>query len=152
LFRGRGGISLRARLQYIDDRFVWMGFVRLADHVAKFGISEVQGKIDLQTYRNFSSTPPPDGRPGPASQKTGPGISERPQPFLPLFEGPRTLDDFLQIPSMDAHKQKNLSFELTTLPTRVLDPDRVRPVLAAIEYRSCARLSYQSMTSDAAVD
>jgi predicted DNA-binding transcriptional regulator YafY len=53
---------------------------------------------------------------------------------------------------MDAHHQKNLSFELATPPTRVLDPDRIRPVLAAVECRSCARLSYQSMTSDAAAD
>jgi hypothetical protein len=155
LFKGRGGIALRARLQHIDDRFVWMGFVRLADHVARFGISEVQGKIDLQTYRNFSSTPPPDRRPGPAlgsSQRTGPGVYERPQPFLPLFEASRTLDDFLQAPSMGARHQKNLSFEVATPPTRILDPDHVRPVLAAIECRACATLSYQSMTSDTALD
>src|ERR1700737_587553 len=78
----RGGVALRARLKYIDDRLIWFGFLRLADHASKFGISDVQGKIDLQTYRNLSATPPPDKNPGPAGSvqpgQKGPGIYERP--------------------------------------------------------------------------
>ncbi|MEH2474517.1 hypothetical protein V1281_004300 [Nitrobacteraceae bacterium AZCC 2161] len=155
LFEGRGGLALRARLQHLDDRFVWLGFVRLADHAAKFGISEVQGKIDLQTYRNLSTTPPPDRKPGPStssSQRFGPGVYECTEPFVPLFEGLRTLDEFLQIPALDAQKHATLSVEVVAPPTRVLDPVRVRPVLAAVECRQCVRVSYQSMTSEASAD
>jgi hypothetical protein len=49
----RGGAALKARLKYIDDRLVWFGFVRLVDYAAKFGISDIQGKIDIKTYRNL---------------------------------------------------------------------------------------------------
>jgi hypothetical protein len=154
LFLGRGGPALRARLQHIDDRFVWVGFVRLADHVAKFGISDVQGKIDLQTYRNFSATPPPDRRPGPAaahnSLRGGPGIYERPERFTPLFEGRRSLDDFVETKLKDARELINSTFVAASPPTRFLDPDSIRAVLAAIELNECAKLSYQSMTSPTA--
>jgi WYL domain len=154
LMSGRGGLALHARLRNIDDRFVWMGFVTLADHVAKFGISEVQGKIDLQTYRSLSTTPPPDRKPGPAqgAPRSAVGMYERPERFVPLFDGPRTLDEFLQAPVLKAPDRTAIPFEIASSPGRRLDPDRIRPVLAAIERRECVEISYQSMTSKVAAD
>jgi hypothetical protein len=151
LTQRRGGPALRARLKHIDDRLVWFGFVRLANHASKFGISEVQGKIDLQTYRNLSATPPPDKKPGPTGSVqpglTGPGIYERPAEFIPLFDGPRVLEGLLEIKLPDARPDVEASIVSLSAPSRLLEPDRVRSVLAAIELKTCARLTYQSMTS-----
>jgi hypothetical protein len=94
LSQKRGGVALRARLKHIDDRLIWFGFVRLTDHASKFGISQVQGKIDLQSYRNLSDTPPPERKPGPAASGRV-GTYERPEQFTPLFDTPGTLDDLV---------------------------------------------------------
>jgi hypothetical protein len=144
----RGGAALKARLKYIDDRLVWFGFLRLLDHAAKFGISEVQGKIDIKTYRNLSSTPPPERKPGPAVSRTLPvGTYRRPEKFVPLFEGLRTLDDLWLTRLEDTRPDGPLSVEQLTRPAHFVDPDGVRSLLAATELRGSCRLGYQSMTS-----
>jgi hypothetical protein len=144
----RGGAALKARLRYIDDRLVWFGFLRLVDHAAKFGISDVQGKIDIKTYRNLSSTPPPERKPGPAVAGASPvGTYGRPDDFIPLFEGFRTLDDLWLTRLEDARSDEPLSVERLAGPVRCIDPDGVRSLLAATELRGSCRLRYQSMTS-----
>jgi len=137
---------LRARLKHIDDRLIWFGFVRLTDHASKFGISQVQGKIDLQSYRNLSDTPPPERRPGPAASGRV-GTYERPERFTPLFETPGTLDDLVWTRLPDTSTDEPLAFERIPTPTRSIVPDNVRPLLAATELRESCKLSYQSMTT-----
>ena len=149
----RGGAALRARLRYIDDRLIWFGFLRLADYASKFGISDVQGKIDIKTYRNLSSTPPPERRPGPAVIGTSPvGTYQRPEDFVPVFDGPRTLDDIWLTRLEDARRDVSLSVEHLVRPVQCTDPDSVRSLLAATELRSSCRLGYQSMTSSRSSD
>lgn len=144
----RGGAALKARLKFIDDRLIWFGFLRLADYAAKFGISDVQGKIDIKTYRNLSSTPPPERKPGPAGEGASPvGTYGRPDGFVPLFEGFRTLDDLWLTRLEDARPDESLSVERLTPPAHCIDPDGVRSLLAATELRGTCRLGYQSMTS-----
>jgi hypothetical protein len=147
----RGGAALKARIRHIDDRLIWFGFVRLSAHVAKFGISEVQGKIDLQTYRNLSSTPPPERKPGRSATSgavlAGPGIYERPDPFAPVFEGARSLDDLMETKLSDAGAVTSLTIEKISIPHRSVDADNVRAVLAAAELRESCSIAYQSMTS-----
>jgi hypothetical protein len=144
----RGGPALKARLKYIDDRLVWFGFVRLVDYAAKFGISDVQGKIDIKTYRNLSPTPPPERKPGPASAGSSPaGTYGRPDGFVPLFEGRRSLDDLWLTRLEDARPDDSLSVERLAMPGRCIHPDGVRSLLAATELRESCRLGYQSMTS-----
>jgi hypothetical protein len=127
---------------------VWFGFLRLVDYAAKFGISDVQGKIDIKTYRNLSSTPPPERKPGPAAAGTLPvGTYGRPDDFIPLFEGLRTLDDLWLTRLEDARSDEPLSVEQLAAPVRCIDPDSVRSLLAATELRGSCRLRYQSMTS-----
>jgi hypothetical protein len=127
---------------------VWFGFLRLADYAAKFGISNVQGRIDIKTYRNLSSTPPPERKPGPATAGALPvGTYARPDDFVPLFEGSRTPDDFWLTRLEDARPDGSLSVERLAQPARCIDPDGVRPLLAATELRGSCRLRYQSMTS-----
>jgi hypothetical protein len=138
---------LKARLRYIDDRLIWFGFLRLADYAAKFGISDVQGKIDIKTYRNLSSTPPPERKPGPAGAASPVGTYGRPEGFVALFEGPRTLDDLWLTRLEDARPDGSLSIERLARPAHFVDPDGVRSLLAATELRSSCRLGYQSMTS-----
>jgi WYL domain len=148
----RGGAALRARIRHIDDRLFWFGFVNLADHVAKFGISDVQGKIDLHTYRNLSSTPPPERKPGrstaTAPQQTNrPRFYERPEPFVALFDGPRSLDDLMTTKLSDVDVLTPLPMEAVYLPRRSVDADCVRAVLAATELKESCSIHYQSMTS-----
>jgi hypothetical protein len=144
----RGGAALKARLKYIDDRLVWFGFLRLVDYAAKFGISDVQGKIDIKTYRNLSSTPPPERRPGPAAAGSSPvGTYGRSDGFVPLFKGPWALDDLWMTRLEDARPDESLSVERLVRPAHCIDPDGVRSLLAATELRGSCRLGYQSMTS-----
>jgi hypothetical protein len=146
----RGGAALRARLKHIDDRLIWFGFVRLADHASKFGISEVQGKIDLQCYRNLSATPPPGRKPGaatPGQAALRAGTYERPETFSPLFDTPGTLDDLAWTRLPDAGPDDSLAFERIPMPSRSIAPDDVRPLLAATELRESCKLNYQSMTT-----
>ena len=137
---------MRARLKHIDDRLIWFGFVKLTDHASKFGISQVQGKIDLQSYRNLSDTPPPERRPGPAASGRV-GTYVRPERFTPLFETPGTLDDLVWTRLPDTSTDEPLAFERIPTPTRSIVPDNVRPLLAATELRESCKLSYQSMTT-----
>lgn len=144
----RGGAALRARLKHIDDRLIWFGFLRLTDHASKFGISDVQGKIDLQTYRNLSATPPPERKPGPsAAGGIRTGIYGRPDKFEPLFEGVGSLDDLASAWSHYPSHYRFLAFERMAVPCRWVDPDSVRALLAATELHESCRLNYQSMTS-----
>jgi hypothetical protein len=147
LGRKRGASGLHARLKHIDDRLVWFGFGLLQDHVTKFGISEVQGKIDLQTYRNLSSTPPPERRPGPAGHGAKAGAFERPEGFVALFDVPRSLDDLIDTKLPDARKENRLALEVLPPPVRAVEPDAVRALLAATELRTSCALVYQSLTS-----
>jgi hypothetical protein len=149
----RGGAALRARLKYIDDRLTWFGFLRLADYAAKFGISDVQGKIDIKTYRNLSSTPPPERKPGPAAAGNSPvGTYGRPEDFAPVFEGPRTLDDLWLTRLPDVRADQSLSVECLVPPLHCVQPDEVRALLAATELRESCKIRYQSMTSAEASD
>jgi hypothetical protein len=148
----RGGAALRARIRHIDDRLFWFGFVKLADHVGKFGISDVQGKIDLHTYRNLSSTPPPERKPGRSSaiapqQTSRPGFYERPEPFVALFDGPRSLDDLMATKLSDVAVPTPLAIEAVSMPRRSVDADCVRAVLGATELKESCAIHYQSMTS-----
>jgi hypothetical protein len=144
----RGGAALKARLKHVDDRLIWFGFLRLADHAAKFGISDVQAKIDIKTYRYLSGSPPPERKPGPAAPgDLGPGTYQRPEKFVPLFEGPNALDDLWLSRIPDARGGEPLSFENLAGPEHRIDPDDVRALLAATELRTSCRLKYQSMTS-----
>lgn len=144
----RGGTALKARLKHVDDRLNWFGFLRLADHAAKFGISDVQGKIDIKTYRNLSTTPPAERKPGPAAAGgLGPGTYLRPQKFVPVFDVPATLDDLWLSRLPDARPDASFSVELLRAPEHRIEPDDVRALLAATELLESCRLKYQSMTS-----
>lgn len=144
----RGGAALKARLRHIDDRLIWFGFLRLADHASKFGISDVQGKIDIKTYRNLSTTPPPERKPGPAAAGASPvGTYVRPDNFVPIFDGPRTLDDLWLTRLEDARPDESLSVERLASPPHFIEPDMVSALLAAAELRESCQLRYQSMTS-----
>jgi hypothetical protein len=149
----RGGAALKARLKHIDDRLIWFGFLRLADHAAKFGISDVQGKIDIKTYRNLSVTPPPERKPGPASAGTSPvGTYGRPDAFVSIFGGSWKLDDLWLTRLQDARPDESLSVERLAPPAHCVEPDGVRALLAATELRESCRIRYQSMTSAEASD
>lgn len=150
--RKRGGAALKARLRHIEDRLVWFGFFRLVDHVETFQISEVQGKIDLQTYRGLSKTPPPDrgaGRPSfrerPAFQR--PGVYERPEGFVPVFPGVRDLEDLFEIRLSKAMPKTDFAIERVEEARRIVEPDSVRAILAAAELGECCQIEYQSLTS-----
>ena len=85
---------MKARLKHVDDRLKWFGFLRLRDHASKFGISDVQAKIDIKTYRYLSTTPPPERKPGPAAAGgLGAGTYLRPEKFVPVFDVPGSMDD-----------------------------------------------------------
>jgi WYL domain len=144
----RGGPALKARLKHVDDRLNWFGFLRLADHAAKFGISDVQAKIDIKTYRYLSASPPPERKPGPAvAGALGPGIYLRPDKFIPVFDVPGSLDDLWLTRFPDARPGEPLSVELLYVPEHRIEPDDVRALLAATELLGSCRLKYQSMTS-----
>jgi len=144
----RGGAALRARLKHIDDRLIWFGFLRLADHASKFGISDVQGKIDIKTYRNLSHTPPPERKPGPATGGSyRAGTYVRPDSFVPLFEEPSSLDDLAEARIHHPSTDQSSPFERISAPSRWVESNDVRPLLAATELRESCRLKYQSMTS-----
>lgn len=139
---------MKARLKHVDDRLNWFGFLRLADHAAKFGISDVQGKIDIKTYRNLSTTPPAERRPGPATAGVlGAGTYLRPEKFVPVFGVPGSLDDLWISRLPDARPDMSGLLELLRAPEHRIEPDDVRALLAATELRESCRLKYQSMTS-----
>ncbi|MCP1975720.1 WYL domain-containing protein [Bradyrhizobium elkanii] len=144
----RGGSALTARLKHVDDRLNWFGFLRLADHAAKFGISDVQGKIDIKTYRNLSTTPPAERKPGPAAAGVlGAGTYLRPEKFVPVFGMAGSLDDLWLSRLPDARPDAACPLELLRAPEHRIEPDDVRALLAATELRESCRLKYQSMTS-----
>jgi len=144
----RSGAALRARLKHVDDRLIWFGFLRLVDHASKFGISDVQGKIDIKTYRNLSDSPLPERKPGPAAPG-GPGAGTyfRPPDFVSLFSGPGSLDDLWFARPQEARPSESLTLDLLSPPEHRIEPDHVRSLLAATELRESCRLRYQSMTS-----
>lgn len=142
---------MRARLKHIDDRLIWFGFLRLTDHASKFGISDVQGKIDIKTYRNLSATPPPERKPGPAGVGSGPaGQYVRPPKFRPLFDSPGSLDDLITTRLETVGMETSPIIERVLAPVHCVDPDRVRPLLAAMDMKESCKLHYQSMTSSSA--
>jgi WYL domain len=144
----RGGAALKARLKHVDDRLNWFGFLRLADHASKFGISDAQAKIDIKTYRYLSSSPPPERKPGPPSAGgLGAGSYVRPDKFVPIFGVPSTLDDLWLTRFPNVQPDVPLSVELLCIPEHRIEPDNVRSLLAATELRGSCRLKYQSMTS-----
>jgi hypothetical protein len=146
----RGGVALKARLKHIDDRLKWFGFLRLTDHASKFGISDVQAKIDIKTYRYLSATPPPERKSGPAAGGLGPGTYLRPEQFTPVFDVPGSMDDLWLTRFPDARPDEPLSLEVLSAPEHCIEPDDVRALLAAAELRASCRLEYQSMTSTGA--
>jgi hypothetical protein len=149
----RGGAALKARLKHVDDRLIWFGFLRLADHAAKFGISDVQAKIDIKTYRYLSASPPPERKPGPAAVgDLGAGTYQRPEKFEPVFGGSNSLEDLWLTRFPDVCPGGPLSLEKLTAPEHRIEPDHVRALLAATELRASCRLKYQSMTSTEASD
>jgi hypothetical protein len=75
------------------------------------------------------------------------GTYGRPDDFVPIFNGPRTLDDLWIARLQDARPDQSLSVECLALPAHVIDPDGVRSLLAATEVRGSCGLRYQSMTS-----
>jgi predicted DNA-binding transcriptional regulator YafY len=126
----------------------WFGFLRLADHAAKFGISDVQGKIDIKTYRNLSTTPPAERKPGPAAVGgPGAGTYVRPEKFVPVFDVSGSIDDLWLTRFPDARPDDPLSLEVLSAPEHRIEPDDVRALLAATELRTSCRLKYQSMMS-----
>ncbi|RXH24105.1 hypothetical protein XH99_28875 [Bradyrhizobium nanningense] len=143
----RGGAALKARLKHVDDRLKWFGYLRLADHASKFGISEVQAKIDIKTYRYLSPTPPPERKPGPAAGSLGAGAYLRPEKFAPVFDVPASMDDLWATRFPEARTDEPLSLEVLSAPEHRIEPDDVRALLAATELRTSCRLRYQSMTS-----
>lgn len=144
----RGGAALKARLKYVDDRLKWFGFLRLAEHASKFGISDVQAKIDIKTYRYLSTTPPPERKPGPAAAgNLGAGTYLRPEEFVPVFDVPNSVDDLWLAKIPDARPEEPLCLEVLSLPEHRIEPNDVRALLAATELRTSCRLKYQSMTS-----
>lgn len=144
----RGGAALKARLKHVDDRLKWFGFLRLADHASRFGISDVQAKIDIKTYRYLSATPPPERKPGPAAAgDLGPGTYLRPEQFAPVFDVPGSMDDLWLTRFTEARPDEPLPLEVLSAPEHRIEPDDVRALLAATELRASCRLKYQSMTS-----
>lgn len=144
----RGGVALKARLKHVDDRLKWFGFLRLADHASKFGISDVQAKIDIKTYRYLSATPPPERKPGPAAAGgLGAGAYVRPEKFVPVFDAAGTMDELWHTRFPDARPGEPLPLVLLSAPEHRIEPDDVRALLAATELRASCRLKYQSMTS-----
>lgn len=143
----RGGAALRARLKHIDDRLVWLGFLRLAEHASKFGISDAQGKIDIRMYRNLSATPPPERKSGPAIAGGSPvGTYYRPEMFVPLFDGPPNLDDLWLTRLESAQPVGTLVVERLASISHAVEPDQVRALLSATELRQSCKMKYQSMT------
>jgi hypothetical protein len=68
-----------------------------------------------------------------------PGIYERPDSFVPVFEGSRSLDDLMETKLSDAGAVTSLPIEKMSVPHRSVDADNVRAVLAAAElHESCA--------------
>jgi hypothetical protein len=147
----RGGAALKARLRHIDDRLVWFGFFRLAEHIETFQISEVQGKIDLQTYRGLSRTPLPDRKAGrPIASRPAldqPGVYELPGDFVPVFPGPRSLDDLLETTLRGSPPRRSFAIETIEVIPAIVEPDRVRFALAAADLKECCYIDYQSLTS-----
>lgn len=137
-----------ARLKHVDDRLNWFGFLRLADHAAKFGISDVQGEIDIKTYRNLSTTPPAERKPGPSvAGVLGAGTYLRAEKFVPVFGMAGSLDDLWLSRLPDARPDAARPLELLRVPEHRIEPDDVRALLAATELRASCRLKYQSMTT-----
>jgi hypothetical protein len=144
----RGGAALKARLMHVDDRLKWFGFLRLADHASKFGISDVQAKIDIKTYRYLSATPPPERKPGPAAAgDLGAGTYLRPENFVSVFDVPGSMNDLWLTRFPPARPDAPLSLEVLSVPEHRIEPDNVRALLAATELRTSCHLKYQSMTS-----
>jgi hypothetical protein len=144
----RGGAALKARLKHVDDRLKWFGFLRLADHAAKFGISDVQAKMDLKTYRYLSHSPPPERKPGPVSAGgLGAGTYLRPEKFVPIFDLPGSIDDLWLTRFPSTRPDEPVPFEVLSAPEHRIEPEDVRALLAATELRASCRLKYQSMTS-----
>lgn len=91
-----------------------------------------------------------DGRPGPKNLRNDrgqPGVYERPEPFVALFEDERSLDDLVETRLPDVRPELRITFNDLPVPKRSLRPDLIRPVLAATELRGSCAITYQSMTS-----
>lgn len=135
------------RLEFLEFRLFWEGYVNRSDLTDKFGISANQASSDLNRYLAHA----PDNMLYDKSAKTyvrGPA-------FAPLFFTPSASQFLSQVRSVsegllgidDVWIANRPAYDCAPAPVRGIDPLVLRSVVIAIRRKEMLEVCYQSMSS-----
>lgn len=138
--------GVERRLEFIEFRLFWEGHVNRGDLMGSFGVSVNQASTDLNRYLGMA----PDNMSYDKSART----YIRGADFSPLFLKPDASRYLLQLRSLadgildraDAWIGQLPSFDAAPTPTRGVDADTLRCIIAAIYRAESIEVKYQSLS------
>lgn len=139
--------GVEQKLQFIEFRLFWEGYVNRGDLIDKFGISQNQASGDLNRYIALA----PDNMVYDKSGKT----YVRSPSFHPLFLTPDANQYLAQALSVaenivgkeDAWIGNLPAFDATPSPARGIEPAVLRSIVVAIRRGEAVHILYQSMSA-----
>lgn len=139
--------GVEQRLEFIEFRLFWEGYVNRGDITDVFGVSTNQASTDLNRYLGIA----PDNMAYDKSAKA----YLRGSDFEPVFLKPDASKYLTQIRSIadgildraDSWIGQLPSFDTTPMPARGVNAKRLRSVVAAIRRSESIEVKYQSLSS-----
>ena len=120
------------RMRFIEDKLRWEGRINRSDISAAFGVSMAQATSDLQAYQKIA----PENIQYDGNAKA----------YLPTYE----MQPIFGSPSSDAvlgeMARGDGPAEIMPLPTRLIAPSRLRPILQALAEDENVCIVYQSLS------
>lgn len=138
----KGGLrwSVEQRLAFIESRLFWEGGVNRADLVGAFDVSVPQASKDLSLYQEQA----PNNLRYDSARKRYVATSA----FAPLFMK-LDADAYLRNRARteaELSAEELVSAERLPIPTRRIDPEALRLIVAAVRERKSIEINYQSMS------
>jgi len=144
---GEGGVeaaplrwSVEARLRFLEARLFWEGRINRSDLREAFGVSVPQAAADFKRYQEIA--------PGNLVYDASARCYRAAAMFVPAFgrpDGEAWLREAVARAGQEPPVPGLPQIATLPLPTRAIDPDALRLVLAAIRSGLRLRLLYQSM-------
>lgn len=136
----KGGLrwGVEQRLAFIESRLFWEGGVNRADLVGTFDVSVPQASKDLSLYQEQA--------PNNLRYDTAKKRYVAADKFVPLFiklDADAYLRDRARA---DGELAELVSAERLPIPTRSIDPEVLRLIVAAVRERQSLEINYQSMS------
>lgn len=133
------------RLEFIEFRLFWDGFVNRSDIISQFGISTPQASADLAQYRDLA---PENIDYDKSAKRYVPAATFRPRLLKPNAERYlaqlRALAENVIFPE-DTWFGRVPAIGIAPIPARRVDPDMLRALLTAVREERSISIEYQSL-------